>query len=130
MIVDSSAIMAILLQEQEAAAVVRAISIAEQCSLSAAGYVEIGIVYDSRNGSGSEAEYDDVLAELGVSIEPVTEIQAKIARKAYRDFGKGSGHPAKLNFGDCFAYALATETGRPLLYKGDDFVHAGFERLV
>src|SRR5262249_60411163 len=56
-------------------------------------------------------------------IEPVTEAQARIAREAYRDFGRGSGHPARLNFGDCFAYALARQTGQPLLFKGDDFVH-------
>ena len=59
----------------------------------------------------------------------MTAEQARIARQAYRDFGKGSGHPAKLNFGDCFAYALAMERGEPLLYKGDDFAHAGFARV-
>lgn len=56
-----------------------------------------------------------------IAIEPVTEAQARIARQAYRDFGKASGHPAKLNFGDCFAYALAKATGEPLLFKGQDF---------
>ena len=59
----------------------------------------------------------------GITIEQVTEIQAKIAREAYRDFGKGSGHPAQLNFGDCFAYALARDRGEPLLFKGNDFSH-------
>jgi ribonuclease VapC len=63
------------------------------------------------------------MREAAVSIEPVTTAQARIARDAYRDFGRGSGHPAQLNFGDCFAYALATETGEPLLFKGDDFGH-------
>jgi ribonuclease VapC len=56
-------------------------------------------------------------------IEPVTAAQAKIARQAYRDYGKGSGHPANLNFGDCFSYALARDKREPILYKGDDFVH-------
>ena len=59
-----------------------------------------------------------------------TALGGRIARQAYRDFGKGSGHPAKLNFGDCFAYALATERGEPLLYKGDDFAHAGLARVA
>ena len=67
---------------------------------------------------------------LSVEIAPVTPSQAKLARQAYRDFGKGSGHPAKLNFGDCFAYALATERGEPLLYKGEDFAHAGLARVA
>ena len=66
--------------------------------------------------------FDDLVKEARIVIEPVTEVQARIAREAYRDFGKGSGHPAKLNFGDCFAYALAKTTGEPLLFKGDDFI--------
>jgi len=69
---------------------------------------------------------DRIRRERGISlaeIEPVTEAQARIAREAYRDFGRGSGHPARLNFGDCFAYALARTTGEPLLFKGDDFTH-------
>jgi ribonuclease VapC len=63
------------------------------------------------------------MKEAQIIIEPVTEAQARIAREAYRDFGKGSGHPARLNFGDCFAYALAKVTGEALLFKGDDFAH-------
>ena len=65
--------------------------------------------------------FDDLLRVGEFSIEPVTEEQARIAREAYRDFGKGSGHPAQLNFGDCFAYGLAKVTGEPLLFKGNDF---------
>ena len=78
------------------------------------------------DGSGdpiASRRFDDLLNEAGIAIEPVTEAQAKVARAAYRDFGRGSGHPARLNFGDCFAYALAQTTGEPLLFKGDDFVH-------
>src|SRR5450631_3486261 len=67
--------------------------------------------------------FDDFISEANISIEPVTEIQARIAREAYRDFGKGSGHPARLNFGDCFSYALAKEFGEVLLFKGSDFSH-------
>ena len=65
--------------------------------------------------------FDELVLEAQIVIEPVTEAQARIAREAYRDFGKGSGHQAKLNFGDCFAYALAKVTGEPLLFKGGDF---------
>ena len=67
--------------------------------------------------------FDDLLREARIVVEPITEPQARIAREAYRDFGRGSGHPARLNFGDCFAYALARATGEPLLFKGNDFVH-------
>jgi ribonuclease VapC len=66
---------------------------------------------------------DDLIERSGIVIEPVTAEQAKIARLAYRDFGKGSGHPAALNFGDCFSYALARDKREPLLWKGDDFGH-------
>ena len=69
------------------------------------------------------AGFDEFVKEANISIESVTETQAQIARNAYRDFGKGSGHPAKLNFGDCFAYALTKEFGESLLFKGGDFVH-------
>ena len=69
-----------------------------------------------------------MIKEAQIIIEPVTESQARIAREAYRDFGKGSSHPAKLNFGDCFAYALAKFTGEPLLFKGDDFAHTDIKR--
>ena len=69
------------------------------------------------------AVIDELVREAHLTVEPVTEAQARIARDAYRDFGKGSGHPAQLNFGDCFAYALAKTTGEPLLFKGDDFTH-------
>jgi len=75
-----------------------------------------------RRGLVSEA-LDDYLEGAALSVAPVTARQARIARAAYRDFGRGSGHPAKLNFGDCFAYALAIERDEPLLFKGDDFTH-------
>ena len=70
------------------------------------------------------------MAEVGIVIEPVTERQARIAREAYRDFGKGSGHPAQLNFGDCFAYALAKDKAEPLLFKGADFAHTDVRRAI
>jgi ribonuclease VapC len=120
-IVDSSALIAILRNEPETEAFVRAIDVAPQPRISAANFLEAAIVIDRGRNRLPARRLDDLLAELRIAIEPVTESQARIAREAYRDFGCGSGHPARLNFGDCFAYALARERGEPLLFKGDDF---------
>lgn len=130
MIVDSSAMVAMLRREPEARALFAALTDEGSGSISAANYLETAIVVDGKRDPVLSARLDAMLAKLMVAIEPVTASQAKIARQAYRDFGKGSGHPAKLNFGDCFAYALATERGEPLLYKGDDFAAAGFAPVV
>lgn len=129
MIVDSSAIVAMLRREPEAEAMTVALVDAPKALVSAANYLEAAIVIDGERNPRASANFDALFARYGVEIAPVTPSQARIARQAYRDFGKGSGHPAKLNFGDCFAYALATETGEPLLYKGDDFAHAGLARV-
>ena len=94
-----------------------------QTVVSAASFVETALVIDGSRDPIASRRFDDLISEARVLIEPVTEAQARIAREAYRDFGRGSGHPAKLNFGDCFAYALAKTTGEPLLFKGDDFIH-------
>jgi ribonuclease VapC len=83
----------------------------------------VGAVIDGARDPVASRRVDELLATASVTIEPITVDQARIARAAYRDFGKGSGHPAGLNFGDCFAYALAIETGEPLLFKGADFGH-------
>jgi ribonuclease VapC len=91
--------------------------------MSAASYLETSIVLDSRRDPIMSTGLDELIEDVGIVIEQVTAEQAKIARQAYRDFGKGSGHPANLNFGDCFTYALAREKREPLLYKGDDFGH-------
>lgn len=123
MIVDSSALVAILHDEPEAAACLRAIYAAGQCRVSAANFLETAIVIDAGRSPVASRRFDDLLREARIIIEPVTEAQARIAREAYRDYGRGSGHPARLNFGDCFAYALAREAGEPLLFKGDDFIH-------
>lgn len=123
MIVDSSALLAILRSEPEAAACARAIAEASNPRISAANFLETAIVIDGSRDPIASRRFDDLLREAGFVVEPVTEEQAKIAREAYRDFGKGSGHPAQLNFGDCFAYALAKATGEPLLFKGNDFRH-------
>ncbi len=91
--------------------------------ISAANFLEAAIIIDGSRDPIASRRFDEFVREARLLIEPVTEAQARIAREAYRDFGRGSGHPAKLNFGDCFAYALAKDKGEPLLYKGDDFKH-------
>jgi ribonuclease VapC len=123
MIVDTSAIVAILRDEPEAMSCARAIADATVRRVSAVNFVESAVVIDASRDPIATRRFDDFVKEANISIEPVTEIQAQIARDAYRDFGKGSGHPAKLNFGDCFAYALAKASGEPLLFKGGDFAH-------
>ena len=130
MIVDSSAIVAMLREEPEVDAMIKAIGNADKASISAANYLEASIVIDDKRNPVLSANLDRLLTKLSIDLAPVTATQAKLARQAYRDFGKGSGHPARLNFGDCFAYALAMERGEALLYKGDDFVHAGLARVV
>jgi ribonuclease VapC len=122
-IVDTSALIAILRDEPEAPACARAIEAASRRRVSAANFVEAAIVIDGSRDPVASRRFDDLLREAQAEIEPVTEAQARIAREAYRDFGRGSGHAARLNFGDCFAYALARTTGEPLLFKGDDFTH-------
>ena len=120
MIVDSSAIIAILGSEAEGDTMERAIAAAPSRSQSAANYIETGIVIDGRSNATLSRGFDEFLQLMGIRIEPVSTKQARIAREAYRDYGKGR-HRAGLNFGDCFAYALAKEMGEPLLFKGDDF---------
>jgi ribonuclease VapC len=123
MIIDTSAIIAILRDEPEAMVFARAIADATVRRVSAVNFVESAVVIDASRDPIATRRFDDFIREANISIEPVTEVQAQIARNAYRDFGRGSGHSAKLNFGDCFAYALAKELGEPLLFKGDDFAH-------
>jgi ribonuclease VapC len=91
--------------------------------LSAASYLETSIVMDKHKDAVLSAKLDGLIESAKMLIEPVTVEQAKIAREAYRNYGKSSGHPANLNFGDCFSYALARDKREPILYKGDDFVH-------
>src|ERR1039457_4605768 len=123
MIIDTSAIIAILRDEPEAVFCARAIADASNRRVSAVNYVEAAVVIDASGDPIASRRVDDFFKTAQISIEAVTETHAQIARDAYRDFGKGSGHPAKLNFGDCFAYALAKSRGEPLLFKGNDFNH-------
>jgi len=129
MIVDTSALIAILRNEPEAAFFAGAIADADSCRISAANYLEAAIVIDGSRDPIASRRFDDLVREAGIAIEPVTAEHANIARAAYRDFGRGSGHPAGLNFGDCFAYALAVHTDEPLLFKGDDFHRAGLKGI-
>lgn len=120
MIVDSSAILAILFNEDDAERYARAITDADTCRISAANFVEVAIVVEAQTKATGSRQFDAFFRRAGIIIEPVTEEQAHIARQAYTDFGKGR-HKAGLNFGDCFAYALAKTTGETLLFKGEDF---------
>jgi ribonuclease VapC len=121
MIVDSSAVVAILRQESDARDFFEAIRKAETAAISVATFFETAIVIDSHRDPAVSRELDDFCNQINLKFVSVDEKQMRIAREAYRDFGKGSGHPAKLNFGDCFAYALAKAMDEPLLYKGIDF---------
>lgn len=126
MIVDTSAIIAILRGETDAPMMARALQASPVRRISAASYVEAAIVTDGNREPVLSRRFDDLLRDAKIDIEPITVEQARIAREAYRDFGKGR-HRAGLNFGDCFAYALAKATGEPLLFKGDDFRHTDIE---
>ena len=123
MILDTSAVIAILRDEPEASTYAEAIEKATQRRISAVSYVEAAAVIDASRDPVASRRLDELLEEAEVIIESVSESQARIARQAYRDFGKGSGHPASLNFGNCFAYALAKARREPMLFKGDNFSH-------
>jgi ribonuclease VapC len=125
LIADSSAIIAILRDEDDAVDYARAVAAADVRRLSAASYLECGIVLDAQRDPVVSRALDELIDEAAMTIEPVTERQAKLARRAYAEFGRGSGHPARLNFGDCLSYALALDRREPLLWKGNDFGHTG-----
>lgn len=122
MIVDSSVLIAIIHDEHDADRFTTALT-TTRARISAATLLEATIVADSRLGATDRHRFDQMLAQFEIEVVPFTAEHAAIARQAHRDFGRGSGHPAGLNLGDCFAYALARATGEPLLYKGDDFGH-------
>jgi ribonuclease VapC len=121
MIVDTSAIVAILRDEPDAESFASAIAGAKIRRVSAANYVEAAAVIDGSRDPVASRRFDDFVREAALRVEVVTVEQARMAREAYKDFGKGSGHPAQLNFGDCFAYALAKAMSEPILFKGQDF---------
>jgi ribonuclease VapC len=126
MILDTSAVVALLRAEAEALDFAEAIKSATTRSMSAVSYMEAAIVIDSGRSAVASRRFDEFFRVSAIQVEPVTRRQAEIARQAYRDFGKGR-HKAGLNFGDCFAYALAKDMDEPLLFKGKDFGHTDVE---
>ncbi|WP_163542465.1 type II toxin-antitoxin system VapC family toxin [Occultella kanbiaonis] len=129
MIVDTSALIAILVGEPAARTFARALAESE-VKISAATLVEARAVVTSKLGPTHLRQLDALLRETQVLVVPFDEQQAAVAGDAYRDFGRGSGHPARLNLGDCFSYALAATTGEPLLFKGRDFNHTDLRSAV
>jgi len=123
MILDSSVLVAILQEEPEAQSLLKTLANYRGIlRLSAANHLEAAIVVDRNKNAELSSRLDALIEELEIEIVPVSADHAEIGRRAYLEFGKGN-HPARLNFGDCFAYALAKTTGEPLLFKGDDFTH-------
>jgi ribonuclease VapC len=131
-IVDSSALLAIIRDEPMAAMCLQTLLGSPENRISAASYLEAAIVADRLPESPNAAmfTFDDLMEQLTIVIEPLTARQAFIAREAYGQYGKGSGHPARLKFGDCFAYALAKAFDEPLLFIGQDFVHTDVRRAL
>lgn len=130
MIVETSAAMALIFDEPDTDWIRVAMRMHRRKYISAANVVESAVVVDSRRDPALSRELDRFLSKFHIDVVSVTESQARLARQAYRDFGRGSGHKAQLNFGDCFAYALAQETGEPLLYKGEDFAATGIRSVL
>lgn len=126
MVIDTSALLAILQNEPERRIFNEAIEASEVRSFSTASYVETSIVLESRYGAEGVRDLDHLIARAQITLEPVDAGQALLARDAFRKYGKGR-HPAGLNFGDCFSYALSRSLDRPLLFKGSDFPRTDVE---
>ena len=126
MIIDTSAILAIMFGEPDATRYEEAIAMAWPRRMSVAALLEATIVLESRGGTAAGHELDLFLETASIELVPVSTEQADAARRAWRRFGKGN-HPAGLNFGDCFVYALAATSHEPLLFKGEDFARTDIE---
>ncbi|MEF2546085.1 type II toxin-antitoxin system VapC family toxin [Aurantimonas sp. E1-2-R+4] len=126
-VVDSSAIVAVTNAEPEAERITRLIVNDDDVSISAATFVETAIVIRSQHGSQGVRRLHEMMEDMALRTHPFDVRQADLAIEAYRRFGRGSGSPARLNFGDCFSYALARSLDAPLLFKGDDFFHTDIE---
>lgn len=120
MVIDTSALIAILKGEPERIRLSKAIVAADECWISAATLVEAGILMEGQHGEGGARRLDELISQTGIETVPLTAAHVVFAREAFRRFGKGR-HPARLNFGDCFSYALAKALGEPLLFVGEDF---------
>jgi ribonuclease VapC len=129
MVIDSSAIIAILLAEAEAETFANAIALDDVRICSAVSFRESSIVIETRRGDAGLTRLDLLVAEANIEVAAFSLGDARVARRVYRQFGKGI-HPAGLNFADCASYALALETGEPLLYKGDDFTKTGVTSAI
>jgi ribonuclease VapC len=129
MVIDTSAVLAILQDEPERSRFTEAIAEAAQCSMSAATLLEVAIVVEARFGVEGGRHLEQLLERAGVEIVAVDEEQVRMAREAYRRFGRGR-HPARLNFGDCFSYALAFVRQQRLLFKGDDFAQTDVAPVI
>lgn len=128
-VIDSSALVAILKDEPERRRFIDAIVDHGGPRISAATYLETSMVMELRWGDRAGREVDTLIEDIGAEIVPVDRLQALAAREAFRRYGKGL-HRAALNFGDCFVYALAKTLGAPLLFKGDDFAQTDIERAL
>jgi ribonuclease VapC len=129
-IVDTSVVVALLRREADGPALGRLLAQASVRRLSAASYVELAAVIDGDRDPVLSGALETVIRTLSIEVVPFTPAQARIARTAYQQFGRGSGHPARLNMGDCFAYALARDLGEPLLFKGGDFALTDIELVI
>lgn len=127
MIVDASAVVAMAFGEPDAEIMAEALTSAPRARMSAVNWLEVVIRLDRKGDRTALTRFEEMEQLFGIAVVAATAAQAQLARSAYRRFGKGSGHPAQLNFGDCMAYALAKETGEPLLFKGNDFSRTDIE---
>lgn len=127
MIVDSSALLALLLNEPEAPRFAAAMASAVRLRMPAPGWFEAATLIDRRGNAVARSRLDAFRQRFAIEIAPFTEAHATLAREALRNFGRGTGHPARLNFGDCIAYAFARHEKEPLLFKGEEFLFTDIE---
>lgn len=129
MIVDASALLAIVFAEPEAPAFTAAVGSTDQAMMSVVNYLEASIRVDRDSDASFSRAFDALVEFSEIRLVPVSVSQVRLARRAHSEYGRGQ-HKARLNLGDCFAYALAKETGLPLLFKGDDFAHTDIEPAI
>lgn len=127
-VVDSSVVVAAFRGEPETGDLLRRLSQSGERLMSAANWFEAAMVIEGKENFGQSREFDELIAALRVTVVPLTPGQARVAREAFKRYGKGRHTKAKLNFGDCFAYALAASLDAPLLFKGKDFAHTDVKR--
>lgn len=129
MIVDSSVLIALILQEPGHQKIGRVLRAEDTLHMSTATWVELGVVADRRLSEVNQHRLDAMIDGLGIVLVPLSVAQARRARQAHRRYGPCSGSAARLNMGDCFSYALAIELDEPLLFVGDDFTHTDVQRV-